>query len=139
MPAVVALIGLCDSCIDSISESAEPTLNQIGAMIQSARRLTGMGEADAACLIAWAAVEAAARATAARNGVLLERNSPALVLRQLYAVELLSREEYDGLEHAMRVRNAVAHGLRPSEPSSDTASTLIKSADRLLASLSRSA
>jgi hypothetical protein len=124
---------------DRVTESAEPTLIQIGAMIQSARRLIGLGETDAACLIGWAAIEAAMRAIAANNAVPLERKTPALILKQLYAVGLLSREEYDSLEEAMGVRNAVAHGLKPSELNSDAARMVINSADRLLASLSRTA
>jgi hypothetical protein len=108
-------------------------------MVRSARRLASSGDLDAACLLGWAAIEASLRAIAQQNALRLERNLPIVVLKTLFSQGLLSRQEYESLDGAMRVRNTVAHGLRPAELTTVWVSSVLDSAGRLLASLSRTA
>jgi hypothetical protein len=124
---------------DPVTDAPEPSIGEMDGMVRSARRLAVSGDLDAACLLGWAAIEASLRALAQQNALRLERNVPIVVLKTLYSQGILSRQEYEALHAAMRVRNTVSHGLRPVELTTVWVASLLDSAGRLLASLSKSA
>lgn len=83
--------------------------------LAKARYLSDVDQDDAALVLVWSALEAALRLLAKRQNIELETNTPAFVLKQLYSLGALSREEYDLLQKSMRQRNLVAHGFRAPE------------------------
>lgn len=82
-------------------------LAEVDALLQA-------GHTEAALLLAWSATEATLRLLAGREGIDLERHDPPYLLKLLATSAAITREEYHTLWDAMRLRNAVAHGLKPA-------------------------
>ncbi len=91
-----------------------------------------MGELSAAYLIGWAALRAAAQA----NGLVLPRGSSEAFLDAAYGNGLVSPDDYSRLYDAVRVRNALAHGLRTPDASESDIQDVIIAATRLAGNLS---
>jgi len=122
-----------DEWPDEITErSVERDATGIKALLNTARGLLILGQIEAACLIAWSALEAALRQSAQQNGIALESKSPQLVVRTLHTEGLMSRAEYDRTQDALQVRNALAHGLEVERVTGEIPTFLIELAERLL-------
>ena len=118
---------------DDVSEdSTEPDAGRILALADAAERLLSQGELEASCLMASSAVEASLREVARRASISLEDNTPQYVLNALTTVGILSRDEYESIQAAYRVRNTVAHGLSSADLSAEMSDSLIQTARRLL-------
>jgi uncharacterized protein YutE (UPF0331/DUF86 family) len=83
-------------------------------MLRDAETLSKEGHLEAACLIAWSAVETILRRRAQSAAPELERQSSARVLKHLYSLGRVQPEVYEKLLRLMEFRNAVAHGFQPS-------------------------
>ncbi len=94
-------------------DGAEPGVGHIQSLAAEASRALGVGVLRAAFLLAWAAVEAAMREAARREGMAMDREVPHFVLKTLYANGIISREDYDRIENCFSVRNALVHGFAP--------------------------
>jgi REase_AHJR-like len=94
--------------------------------------LLAAGHTEAALLLAWSATEATLRLLAAGDEIELKRQDPPYLLKQLAFNAVIAREEYDLLWEAMRLRNAVAHGLKPARLDPAQVRTLAETAARLL-------
>ncbi len=92
-------------------EASEPSTDKIRQSLDDAQHLSEAGELPASYLLSWAALEAAMRYAARTTGVDKTTSAPTFLLRLLYSDGLLDREEFDRLNDAMKVRNALAHGL----------------------------
>jgi uncharacterized protein YutE (UPF0331/DUF86 family) len=114
------------------SDASERDVSEIRSLTDSAARLLSLGELEAACLIAWSAAEAAMRQVARREAIELERNDSEFVLKTLYAEGILSRGDYEQLQKSMRIRNALAHGLKYDRLPPRMPEYLTKVVDRLL-------
>jgi uncharacterized protein YutE (UPF0331/DUF86 family) len=104
------------SVIDTRAEELDR--DGIRARVETVRhllRVTEEDEEDAAALLAWSAAEATLRAVARRHTIALEREQPALIVKKLYSLGALGREEYEVLQEALRFRNAIVHGYRLPE------------------------
>ena len=112
--------------------SVERVSSEIESLVRSAERLITLGELESAVLTAWAAVEAAMREVARRQAIPLERKYPQLLLKALYSEGVLSRAEYEQLREAMKIRNAIAHGLKTAQLGPKTPKHLIDTVTRLL-------
>ena len=88
---------------------------EVAQRLAEARALLDKGHLEAALLLAWSAAEAAMRLIAEREGIVLERQNPPFLLKQLATEGVLSREAYSKLWELMELRNAVAHGHRPPQ------------------------
>ena len=85
---------------------------EIEARLEEGLRLSEANMLDAALLITWSATEAALRLACRKQRVDLPDTRPATTIGKLYMEGLISREQYDQLLRCMRLRDAVAHGLR---------------------------
>ncbi|HYI11216.1 MAG TPA: hypothetical protein VEK57_19325 [Thermoanaerobaculia bacterium] len=83
------------------------SINRVDALLTRARELSRSAEA---VVPAWLAVEHAMLIAAERSGLELPSRSPTAALKTLFAYGLLSKEAYDQLTAAMRVRNDVVTG-----------------------------
>jgi uncharacterized protein YutE (UPF0331/DUF86 family) len=83
--------------------------------LQESERLLDTGAVEAAVLIAWSTSEAAVRLLATEEGLNLDRPVPVVVLKQAVMNGVISREDYNFLEHAMKYRNALAHGYKVAD------------------------
>lgn len=85
---------------------AAPTREQVRAQIEEAQNLLEQAHPRAALLLAWAAIEAAARA----RGPELRAVGPWQALELLEHLGYLSFEEAQGLRKLLPLRNRIAHG-----------------------------
>jgi hypothetical protein len=87
---------------------------QIRASLDEADELQHHGHLSAALLLLWSATEGALRLLASRENIDLESLAPGYVLKRLYTLGLLGREQYQILDEIMRLRNQAAHGFKVS-------------------------
>jgi hypothetical protein len=98
---------------DAVSDdAAEPPLGEIEQNLSHAEQMSRAGELPLSCVVSWAALEAAMRHAARATGIAVKSAAPSFLLRALYAEGLLPRSDFDHLNEAIKVRNAVVHGLR---------------------------
>jgi hypothetical protein len=93
------------------AQASEPPVEKILESLADAEQMTRAGALSASCVISWAGLEAAMRHAARNAGLELANHSPPVLLRALYSDGLLDRDEFDRLNAALEIRNAVAHGL----------------------------
>src|SRR5437764_850914 len=67
---------------------------EVEARIKAVRELWAVHQEDAAILLAWSAIEAAMRLVAKRESIELENDQPAFVLKKLFSLGLLGREDF---------------------------------------------
>jgi uncharacterized protein YutE (UPF0331/DUF86 family) len=115
-----------------LSESTERNVPEIESLIQTTEKLVANGELEAASLIAWSALEAAMRKVARKLAIPLENKYPQFVVNTLYSEGILSRTEYEQIQESMRIRNAIAHGLKFDKLQSQVPAFTIEVAERLL-------
>src|SRR5437762_608058 len=117
---------------NSSSEKSELGVSHIQALAEEASRALAVGVTRASFVIAWAAVEATMRAAARREGIAIDRELPLFVLKTLYSNGIISREDYDRVEHCFHVRNALVHGFAPPNFEATDVEFLLDFAKRLL-------
>ena len=104
--------------VNTGSESENTNLPQeplawssIASRISQAKRLREVGEAEAAILLFWSALEALLRRHAESVGLPLEQLSVRALLDYLYSEADLSFEHYDEAKKLLVSRNQLAHGF----------------------------
>jgi REase_AHJR-like len=93
------------------ADAVEPPLETIEQTLASAEKMSSASELPLACVLSWAALEAAMRRAARLARMEIKATAPSFLLRTLYSEGLLHRSEFDQLNDAMKIRNAIAHGL----------------------------
>jgi hypothetical protein len=89
-----------------------PGESQIRTSIEEANELLEKGHLVAALLLSWAATEGILRLLATREDVDLESQAPGYLIKRLYTLGLLGREQYRILDEALRLRSQAAHGFQ---------------------------
>jgi hypothetical protein len=92
-------------------DASEPTAEDIRRNLDQAEHLAKTDGLPVAVVMSWAALEAAMRWAARRTGIEPGAGAPSFLLGALYSRGPLHREEFDRLSEAMKVRNAVVHGM----------------------------
>jgi uncharacterized protein YutE (UPF0331/DUF86 family) len=113
-------------------DGRELGVSEILALTEEASRAFATGATRASFLIAWAAAEAAMREAARHEGIAIDREVPRFLLQTLYTNGIISREDFDQVEHCLHVRNALAHGFAPSSFEAVDVEFLLNYAARLL-------
>jgi hypothetical protein len=113
-------------------QGTELGVDHIQALVEEASRASAAGVLRASFLIAWAALEAAMRQAARREGITMDRGDPSFVLKTLYANGVISREDHERSAHCFRVRNALVHGFAPAQFEAADVEFLVDFAKRLL-------
>jgi hypothetical protein len=106
--------------------------DDVRAALQQAADLLRSHYNAAALLLAWSAVEAALRLVAERERIPLERDDAAYILKRLATSGAIAGEQYHELRAAMELRNAMAHGLKPSRMDESQTRRLIEVGEDLL-------
>jgi hypothetical protein len=96
-------------------DGAEASIDYISSLVDEARIASAAGAVRAAFLLAWSSAEAAMRSAARRQGIVIDREIPRFVLKTLYSIGVISRDDYDRVERCLHVRNAVMHGFQPAK------------------------
>ena len=111
---------------------------EIRHRIADARELLD-DQKDAAAVLAWSAAEATMRLVARQQSISLgsvQRNTPFFLMKKLFSLGLLSREDYDVFAEGIQLRNLIIHGYQASGPTRGEVQALITSAEHLLAEVS---
>jgi hypothetical protein len=99
-----------------LSDTREPTLQQIFEMLNEADRAVDVGALRAALMIAWAGMEATLRRAALLAGKHGQVGvQPSVLIRELVSAGLIKRDEALSLEELRQLRTAAAHGLAPED------------------------
>ena len=93
---------------------------------------------DLAILYCWSLVEAAMRLVAEKEELDLRRFDSVYLAKLLATEGIVSQSEYQLLMDSLSFRNAIAHGFKTTEISSDLAYELVELTKRLLNDLTRS-
>jgi hypothetical protein len=98
---------------DEVAPSAQPLLNRdaIATRLETANELRRAGSKDAVFLLMWTSIEALLRQITAREGLPLERMPSSALLKELFSLGLLSRDDLDVAQRAFAVRSALVHGF----------------------------
>lgn len=94
-------------------------LAEIKERISEVRQLLTIDQKNAALLLICSALEAVLRLIISRENIELERNETAFVVKQLYSLGLLSREDYILLQEAISVRHLIIHGYKSGDVTPD--------------------
>ena len=99
-----------------------------------AEKALGVGLAEAAFVLAWSALEAAARELIAAQGVSNQQiTTTSFVLDQAVSLGVIPREEYDNLTQMQKYRNAIVHGFSTEDLTHDLVNDLIDIIQRMIA------
>lgn len=116
-----------------LTDEREPSVLQVCAVLDEARRVTELGFLSAGLILAWAALEASLRRAALSAGLKGKIGiQPSALIRQLLAARLLNPPETAFLEKTRQLRTAIVHGLSPQPIGSDTITKIIDLAKRLI-------
>jgi uncharacterized protein YutE (UPF0331/DUF86 family) len=114
-------------------ENAEVMLPaEIKERIQLVRDLFNKKQEEAAAILVWSAMEATLRLVGQHQGVELAKKPSLLIIKELYSLGIISREDYELLEEGMRSRNLIAHGFRSAKPTTELVKKLIGTVEKLL-------
>ena len=109
--------------------------SDITERLRTAQQLVNEGFVEPAFIIAWAAMEAAARKLVAARGVAIDSiTSPTYLLNQAAFHNAIHPEEYDHLRNLSAFRNAIVHGVQSPDIDIDMVSDLIAMTSRFLGS-----
>ena len=116
-----------------LTDEREPSVEQVKLQLQEARSALEHGLGAAAFLLAWGALEAALRRSLLQAGYRGKvRVQPSILIRELYALGILDREEVQVLEAARQQRTTIAHGLTSAPVAPDVVRQIILFAEDLL-------
>jgi hypothetical protein len=87
---------------------------EVASALDEAAQLLEQGHLSAALLLGWAGAEAALRLLAEIKAVHVERYDASYLLNRLVSEGVLGDRQYQSLRRALEMRNAVAHGLKPT-------------------------
>jgi hypothetical protein len=83
--------------------------------LRQVEAILGSGHSEAALLLAWSAAEATLRLLVDKEGLTLDRDDAAYLLKLLATRAVITRDQHDLLWEVLQLRNAVAHGHKPPE------------------------
>lgn len=116
----------------------EQTDDDLVKFLDNAELLAGTQYVNAACLVAWAGLEAAMRR---RLRAAAERadsgTATRTLLNELYSIGVLTMEELPQLEKLFQLRNRIAHGFAAQVTDKASAHLMIDLARRLLSESQR--
>jgi len=72
------------------------------------------------------------RLVAKRESIELENDQPAFLLKKLFSLGLLSREDFGLFQEGMRFRSLIVHGYRSPRPEREFVSRLLRRVEELL-------
>lgn len=113
-------------------DAEELSHTEIRNRLVTVQQLSNMTQEEAATLLAWSATEAALRLVAKKKGVQLESDHPMFIIKKLFSLGILSREDYDLFYEGMHLRNVIAHGYRSPRLNGNLVGKLTKKVEALL-------
>ena len=109
--------------------------DEIKSKLQVARELTN-DHPELAIVYAWSLAEATLRLLSNHEGLSVKRFDPLSLLKQLATEGVISGTDYQSLINVFPLRNAVAHGFKTTEVTTNSVLDIIEITEQLLNSLS---
>ena len=109
-----------------------PAVGEIEKRLMIARDLVAQEALDSAMLVAWSSVEGLLRLLSHHEAPKFEAQEPERLLKELYALGLLTVRQYNQLQRSMTSRNALIHGYSASACKALDVIQLIDEAEELL-------
>ena len=81
--------------------------------IEDAKKFMNSSHFEAAFLYVWSANEAALRLVSERENIDIKINNPLYIIKNLTTEGIISKNDYDMLMSARKIRNAIVHGYKP--------------------------
>jgi uncharacterized protein YutE (UPF0331/DUF86 family) len=111
-------------------DAAEPSDEQLAQILRTADELNDRGYSPSACVMAWGGLEAAMRR-------LQDEERPygrtaTELMQTLYSNGFLTREQFDRLWEAHKIRDQVVHGLIPPEVDPELVRYVVEAAKSLM-------
>ena len=102
---------------DDIAPSAQQLLtrDQIAERLKKGEELLQQGDKEVAFVLLWMSTEALLRQIASREGLPLERLPSSALLKELFSLGILSRDDLDTALRAFAIRNSLVHGFDAPE------------------------
>jgi len=102
---------------DDITPSAQQLLtrDQIAERLKNGEELLQQGDKEVAFVLLWMSTEALLRQIASREGLPLERLPSSALLKELFSLGILSRDDLDTALRAFAIRNSLVHGFDAPE------------------------
>ncbi len=124
---------------DEVAPPTQPLLDRkaVVHLLSQADELLQTGVTEAGFLLMWVAVEALLRHIATREGLPLERVPSSSLMKELFSLGILSRNELEVTQRAFAVRNALVHGFETTKLD-EIAGELAQLAQRLFSEFDRS-
>ena len=101
--------------IASPDETEDLGFGDVSRQLGDARKLSDLGEHEAAYLKLWIAFERMMRSQARRVGLPVDRLAPSILIRQLYSQGELSMSQFDDALSCQTVRNRIVHGFQAAD------------------------
>ncbi|MDE0206315.1 MAG: hypothetical protein OXP66_09855 [Candidatus Tectomicrobia bacterium] len=98
---------------DDIAPSAQQLLtrDQIAERLKNGEELLHQGAKEVSFVMLWTSTEALLRQIASREGLPLQRLPSSALLRELFLLGILSRNDFDTTLRALAIRNSLVHGF----------------------------
>jgi REase_AHJR-like len=112
-------------------DAVEPSDEQLAQILKTAEELNQSGYSPSACVVAWGGLEAAMRRWQ-DEGRPHGRATPTELMQSLYGNGFLTREPFDRLKEAYKIRNQVVHGLVPPRVDPELVRSVVDAARSLM-------
>jgi hypothetical protein len=107
-----SLVYVSPSEPDQLTEAEPAPLPELQERAREADTLLQAGQAEAAFLLFWSALEGGLRLLGRRAQLPLENLPSSALIRELYSSGEISRNDFDTLMQLLPIRNRLTHGLR---------------------------
>ena len=113
-------------------EAVLPAFDEIVKRLTIARELVQKNALNSAMLLAWTSLEGVLRLLSHDEVPGLESQGPERLLKELYALGLLTKQSYDRLQGSITLRHALVHGYSVTTLKPANVMRLIEEAESLL-------
>ncbi|HDS00393.1 MAG TPA: hypothetical protein ENO22_02710 [candidate division Zixibacteria bacterium] len=111
------------------------TREDIIKRLEEIKHLLEIGQIEAAILLGWSAIEGTLRLMAMRERIKIKRRTASYLAKKMYNLGLITPDEYNILNEALELRNAVIHGYKTEKADSAVVEDMLTIIRELLGSI----
>jgi uncharacterized protein YutE (UPF0331/DUF86 family) len=111
------------------------TKEDITKRIDEIKHLLEIGQMEAAILLGWSAIEGTLRLMAMRERIKIKRRAASYLSKKMYNMGVITPDEYNILNEAIELRNAVIHGYKTEKADSAVVEEMLTIIRELLGSI----
>ncbi len=127
----VVIVGI-DEEISRLEETESYGEEDIADKIEDAKKLRDLNHFEAAFLYMWSANEAALRLISEREELEVKSYIPSHLIKTLVTEGVISKNDYEMLMAAMKMRNAIVHGYKSIKFRPDIINELVSFIEKIM-------